>query len=39
MTNVQDQFALIKRGAEEILIEQELIERLSTKKTLRVNYL
>ncbi|WP_024851945.1 tyrosine--tRNA ligase [Hydrogenovibrio kuenenii] len=36
MKSVQEQLAIIKRGAEEILVEKELIERLESGKPLRV---
>jgi len=36
MKTVQEQIAIIKRGAEEILVEKELIEKLETGKPLRV---
>jgi len=36
MTQVQDALALLKRGADEILLEAELIERLRTGRRLRV---
>lgn len=36
MIPVNDQLALIKRGAEEILVEKELIEKLNTGRPLRV---
>jgi tyrosyl-tRNA synthetase len=36
MKTVQEQLAIIKRGAEEILVEKELIEKLESGKPLRV---
>ncbi|MBF6059078.1 tyrosine--tRNA ligase [Thiomicrorhabdus heinhorstiae] len=36
MKSVQEQLAIIKRGAEEILVEKELIEKLESGKPLRV---
>lgn len=36
MKSVQEQLAIIKRGAEEILVEKELVERLESGKPLRV---
>ena len=36
MKTVQEQIAIIKRGAEEILVEKELIEKLEKGKPLRV---
>ncbi len=36
MKSVEEQLALIKRGAEEILVEKELIEKLESGKPLRV---
>lgn len=36
MKSVEEQLAIIKRGAEEILVEKELIERLESGKPLRV---
>lgn len=36
MKTVQEQLAIIKRGAEEILVEKELIEKLETGKPLKV---
>ncbi|QKI88345.1 tyrosine--tRNA ligase [Thiomicrorhabdus xiamenensis] len=36
MKTVQEQLAIIKRGAEEILVEKELIEKLESGKSLRV---
>jgi tyrosyl-tRNA synthetase len=36
MTNVADSLALIKQGAEDIIVESELIERLKTGRPLRV---
>jgi len=36
MTNITEQLEIIKRGADELLIEQELIERLRTGQPLRV---
>jgi len=36
MKSVQEQLAIIKRGAEEILVEKELIEKLEKGKPLRV---
>lgn len=36
MTDIDSQLALIKRGAEELLIEAELIEKLKTGRPLRV---
>lgn len=36
MTDVESQLALIKRGAEELLVEAELVEKLKTGRPLRV---
>lgn len=36
MKSIEEQIALIKRGTQEILIEEELIEKLKTGKTLRI---
>ena len=36
MTSIDDALAIIRRGAEEVLIEEELIEKLKNKKSLRV---
>lgn len=36
MTDIDSQLALIKRGAEELLVEGELVERLKSRKPLRV---
>jgi len=36
MTSLQDSLALIKRGADEILIEAELVEKLKKNKPLRI---
>lgn len=36
MKSVEEQLALIKRGAEEILVEKELVEKLESGKPLRV---
>lgn len=36
MNDVESQFALIKRGSEELLVEAELVERLKTGRALRV---
>jgi len=36
MKTVQEQLAIIKRGAEEILVEKELVEKLESGKPLRV---
>lgn len=36
MKTVQEQMAIIKRGAEEILVEKELVEKLEASKPLRV---
>ena len=36
MTDIDSQLALIKRGADELLIENELIERLKTGRPLRI---
>ncbi|MPQ76267.1 tyrosine--tRNA ligase [Hydrogenovibrio sp. JE_KL2] len=36
MKSVEEQLAVIKRGAEEILVEKELIEKLESGKSLRV---
>lgn len=36
MTSLQDSLALIKRGSDELLIEQELIEKLKLSRPLRV---
>jgi tyrosyl-tRNA synthetase len=35
MKSVEEQLALIKRGAEEVLVEAELVEKLKTGKPLR----
>ena len=36
MTNHQDALAILKRGADEILLEDDLVERLKTGKSLRI---
>lgn len=36
MTSIQDSLALIKRGADEILVEAELVEKLKKNKPLRI---
>ncbi|MDH5396378.1 MAG: tyrosine--tRNA ligase, partial [Gammaproteobacteria bacterium] len=36
MTSLEDSLALIKRGADEILLEAELIEKLKKNKPLRI---
>lgn len=36
MTSVQDALALIKRGAEELIVEDDLVKKLEAGKTLRV---
>jgi tyrosyl-tRNA synthetase len=36
MTSIQDALAIIKRGSDELLIEQELVEKLKLGKPLRV---
>lgn len=36
MVGVQETLQIIKRGAQELLIEEELIQKLTTKKTLRI---
>ncbi|MBL4647486.1 MAG: tyrosine--tRNA ligase [Gammaproteobacteria bacterium] len=36
MTNVEQALSIIKRGSDEILLEKEFIERLSSKKPLRI---
>ena len=36
MSSVDESLALIKRGAEEILVEEELIKKLETGKPLRI---
>src|ERR1051325_9671118 len=36
MTTIDEALAIIRRGTEEILVEEELIERLKTGKPLRV---
>ena len=37
MTEVNQAFAEIKRGAEEILVEEDLLEKLKTGKPLKVD--
>lgn len=36
MTSLEDSLALIKRGADEILVEAELVEKLKKNKPLRI---
>lgn len=36
MASVEEQLALIKRGADELIVEEELVEKLKAGKTLRV---
>jgi len=36
MTSIQDALAIIKRGSDELLLEQELVENLKLGKPLRV---
>lgn len=36
MTSIEDSLAIIKRGADEILLEAELVEKLKKNKTLRI---
>ena len=36
MASVEEQLAIIKRGAEELIVEEELVEKLKSGKRLRV---
>ena len=36
MVSVEEQLAIIKRGAEELIVEEELVEKLKSRKKLRV---
>ncbi|HKO88030.1 MAG TPA: tyrosine--tRNA ligase, partial [Burkholderiales bacterium] len=38
MTSTESQLAQIKRGAEEILVESELVEKLRSGRSLRVKF-